>query len=67
VQTTAKVHLEKAEVGFHVPLIELICEAEVPGIEAVEFDRIANDVKATCPISKLLATAEITLQATLKN
>src|ERR1044072_3992027 len=31
--TTVKVHLERAEVGFHIPTIELITEAEVPGID----------------------------------
>ena len=67
ITTTAKVHLDKAEVGFHVPLIELICVAEVPGIDEGTFQRIATDVKSACPISKLLAAAEITLQATLKN
>jgi lipoyl-dependent peroxiredoxin len=67
VETTARVHLDKAEVGFHIPLIELECTATVPGIDEAEFQRIANDVKQTCPISKLLATAEITLEATLTN
>jgi osmotically inducible protein OsmC len=61
----AKVHLEKAEVGFHIPLIELATEAEVPGIDAADFLRLAEDTKATCPVSKLLTGAEITLQAKL--
>ena len=65
VATTAKVHLERAEVGFHIPHIELICEATVPGIDEAEFQRIAEESKQNCPISKLLAGAEITLQATL--
>ena len=65
ISTTAKVHLDKAEVGFHIPLIELACEAEVPGIDAADFARIANDVKASCPVSKVLAGAEITLDAKL--
>jgi osmotically inducible protein OsmC len=67
IETTAKVHLDKAEVGFHIPLIELECVAEVPGIDDAEFQRIATDVKSSCPISKLLAAAEISLKATLKN
>lgn len=65
ISTTAKVHLDKAEVGFHIPLIELVTEAEVPGIDAADFARIANDVKASCPVSKVLAGAEITLDAKL--
>ncbi len=65
VQTTAKVHLEKAEVGFHIPYIELFCEAEVAGIDAADFARIAAATKDTCPVSKVLAGAEITLEAKL--
>ena len=65
VSTTAKVHLERAEVGFHIPHIELITEAVVPGIDAAEFARIAEEVKGTCPVSKVLAGAEITLDARL--
>lgn len=65
ISTTAKVHLDKAEVGFQIPLIELVTEAEVPGIDAADFARIANDVKASCPVSKVLAGAEITLDAKL--
>jgi lipoyl-dependent peroxiredoxin len=67
VETTAKVHLDKAEVGFHIPLIELHTVATVPGIDEAEFQRIAQDVKGSCPVSKLLATAEISLNATLKS
>jgi len=67
VETTAKVHLEKAEVGFHIPLIELSTVATVPGIDEATFQRIATDVKSSCIVSKVLAAAEITLEATLKN
>src|SRR5439155_26057859 len=67
VETTAKVHLERAEVGFHIPSIELFCTASVPGIDEAEFQRIAHETKATCPVSKVLAAAEITLEATLQS
>ncbi len=67
VHTTAKVHLDRAEVGFHIPHIELIVDATVPGIEATEFERIVQEAKTNCPVSKVLAGAEITLQATLSN
>ena len=67
VDTTAKVHLNKGEVGFAVTLIELDTVAAVPGIDEAEFQRIAQDVKSTCPISKLVAGAEISLTATLES
>src|SRR3954466_12582274 len=64
IETTAKVHIEPAEVGFHIPLIELVTTATVPGIDDAEFQRIAHETKLTCPVSKVLAAAEITLEAT---
>ena len=67
VETTARVHLERAETGFHIPHIELITDATVPGIDEAEFQRIGQEAKQNCPVSKLLAGAEITLQATLSS
>ena len=65
--TTAKVHIRKVEGGFEIPKIDLALEAEVPGISEDEFHRIAQDAKENCPLSKVLAGAEITLDATLTN
>src|SRR5437867_6163038 len=65
VHTTAKVHLEKAGDGFAIPRIDLVCEAEVPGLDAAAFGEQAERAKRNCPVSKLLAAAEITLDARL--
>jgi osmotically inducible protein OsmC len=65
VHTTAKVHLEKAADGFGIPRIDLVCEAEVPGLDAAKFKEQAEQAKKNCPVSKLLAAAEITLDAKL--
>lgn len=66
VETTASVHLEKTDAGMTVTRIDLVSGATVPGIDKSEFDKIAEDAKATCPISRLLSPgAEITLSATL--
>ena len=65
VQTTANVHLNKTDEGFRVQKIDLVCEADVPGIDDAKFQEIAEGAKAGCPISVLLSTAEITLDATL--
>lgn len=67
VSTTAKVHLEKSEGGFSIPRIELVTEAEVPGIDQAKFQEQAETAKKNCPISKLLAAAQISLKATLVN
>jgi osmotically inducible protein OsmC len=65
VHTTANVHLEKQEAGFRIVRIDLHTEAEVPGIDAEKFQEVAQTAKATCPVSVVLAGAEITLEATL--
>ncbi len=65
VHTTAKVHLEKMADGFAIPRIDLVTEADVPGLDAAAFQQQAEQAKRTCPVSKLLAAAEITLDARL--
>lgn len=65
VQTTAKVHLERGESGFRIPRIELVTEAQVPGIDEAAFQEVARTAKENCPVSQVLAGAEITLEAKL--
>lgn len=65
VQTTARIHLEKSDAGFSITRSELVCEAEVPGIDEAQFAEIAEGAKAGCPVSRVLAGAEITLDARL--
>jgi osmotically inducible protein OsmC len=65
VDTTAVVTLEFLDSGPTVTKIHLTNKSDVPGIDKVTFDEIAAKAKAGCPISKLLAAAEITLDATL--
>lgn len=65
VETTAKVHLEKSEAGFGIPRIDLVTEAIVPGLDDAKFQELAQTAKKNCPVSKLLAAAEITLDAKL--
>lgn len=65
ISTTAKVALEKSDGGFSIPSIHLVTDARVPGIDAEKFKEIAETAKKNCPVSKVLAGAEITLDATL--
>jgi osmotically inducible protein OsmC len=65
VRTTANVHLNKTDAGFRIQKIDLVMEADVPGIDEATFQDIAKTAKETCPVSVLLSTAEITLDATL--
>jgi len=63
--TSAVVSLEKDGESFRISRSDLTLQARVPGIDQAEFERIAEDAKANCPVSKLL-DAEITLQKTLR-
>lgn len=63
--TQAQVTLDKDGDGFKVTKSALSLVAAIPGISQEDFDRIADDAKANCPISKLL-DCEITLDKRLQ-
>jgi osmotically inducible protein OsmC len=63
-ETTATVHLDKVGEGFAITGIDLVTRGKVPGQTQAEFQRLAEDAKANCIISKAL-TVPMTLQATL--
>jgi osmotically inducible protein OsmC len=63
VRTTAAVHLGA---GPTITKIVLFCEATVPGVAESEFQGLAAQAKAECPVSKALAAVpEIVLNAEL--
>ena len=61
-QVTAAVTFQAGEgiTGSH-----LLVSAKVPGISEADFERIAEDAKANCPVSKALTGIPITLEASL--
>lgn len=63
-ETSAKVTIEKQGDGFAITRSELDLRANVPGVGADEFERIAGEAKKNCPVSKLM-NAEITLRHSL--
>jgi osmotically inducible protein OsmC len=65
VDTQAGVHLDKTDAGFGITRIDLVTRGDVPGIDEAEFQKLAEQAKANCPVSKALAAVEITLDATL--
>lgn len=65
VSTTANVELEKGDSGFSITRVRLVTQAVVPGIEDEQFQQIAAEAKANCPVSRALAGVEILLDATL--
>lgn len=66
-RTTAKVRLEQQDGGgFAITQIALSTTGDVPGVDQEEFAEMAEQAKATCPISRALAGTEITLEAKLE-
>lgn len=59
-QTIADVTLEQSGKEFTITAVHLDLQAKVTGIDKAEFEKIANEVKKTCPVSKVL-NAEISL------
>jgi osmotically inducible protein OsmC len=66
IRAKAAVHLDTVDGKPTIALIELTVGAEVPGVDAAAFARIADGTKQNCPVSRVLAATKITLDATLK-
>lgn len=64
-QTKANVHLEQTDSGWSITLIELHTTGKVDGVDEATFERLAEQAKATCPVSRALAGTQITLVAEL--
>jgi osmotically inducible protein OsmC len=66
IRTVAKAHLGATAAGPTITRIELETEASIVGIAAEDFERLAQQAKAACLVSRALAgVATITLKATL--
>ncbi|UGB44770.1 OsmC family protein [Frateuria edaphi] len=65
IETRAEVTLDKQGDGFAITTIALNCRARVPGADADTFQRIAQETKQGCPVSKVLR-ADILLDAALE-
>lgn len=65
INTTATVTLDKDDVGPKITNITLNCEADIPGLDEDGLAAMAAEAKEKCPISRLYAGTEITLNAKL--
>ena len=63
-ETTATVHLNKVGENFSITGIDLATRGTVPGVTAADFQRMAEDAKANCIVSRALSVP-MTLTATL--
>jgi lipoyl-dependent peroxiredoxin len=67
IRTDATINLEVTDQGPLISRIELVTEADVPGLKDPEFQQYAQQAKEGCPVSKALAAVpEIKLTASLK-
>jgi lipoyl-dependent peroxiredoxin len=65
IKTTAAVTLDIVAGAAQITGIKLQTEVDLPGIDEKLFLEIAENAKATCPVSKALAATPITLEAKL--
>ncbi len=67
ITTRAAVTLVSGEGGPKITKVHLVTEGSVPGIDQATFQKFADDAKAGCPVSKLLAPGleAMTLEAKL--
>lgn len=66
VHTTAQVHLRLVDNGPAIQQIDLITEADVPGLGQEEFQDLTKQAEASCVISRALGgVPQINLAATL--
>jgi osmotically inducible protein OsmC len=65
-RTTARVRLEQKPEGFRITRIAVKTVGDVPGVDAEQFAALAEQAKATCPVSLALAGTEITLEASVQ-
>jgi osmotically inducible protein OsmC len=63
-ETSARVTLDMHDKPT-ITKIHLTTKAKVPNIDKAKFDELAGAAKSGCPVSRVLAAAEITLDATL--
>jgi len=64
-RTRADLSMTQDDAGWRIAAVTLNLSAKVPGLGREEFQKLADEAKATCPVSKVL-NAEITLKAELE-
>jgi osmotically inducible protein OsmC len=63
VRTTARVRMETGDEGPSIARSDLETEVSVEGIDDDEFQRIAEQAKEGCPVSRALGAIEIGMEA----
>jgi osmotically inducible protein OsmC len=63
IETDAKVNLVKQDQGFKIETIDLHTRVDLVDIENDEFQKLAEQAKENCPVSKALTGVQINLKA----
>ena len=66
-KTVATVTMDKLEPGWTITNIHLDVVGKVPGVAADQFQTLADNAKKGCPISRALASTNITMTAKLES
>jgi lipoyl-dependent peroxiredoxin len=68
VQTEAHVHIRQVDGNPTITQIDLVTHAKVPGLDDETFQKVANETREVCIISRALAgVGNITVDATLES
>src|SRR5690606_36129423 len=51
IHATANVSIIRGEAGLQINKIDLVVEADIPGIDPAEFQELAEKAKVGCPVS----------------
>jgi lipoyl-dependent peroxiredoxin len=65
ISTNAKLTMEKLEAGWTITAVHLDVAARVPNADEATFNKLAENAKSGCPVSKVL-NAKITMSAKLE-
>lgn len=65
ITTDAGCTIEKVGDGFTITKIALNVRAQVPGIDKSAFDKIVQETKVGCPVSRALKAVDIQVQSQL--
>lgn len=66
IETNASVSIKMEGEDIFIPTIELDCRVAVSGIEEDEFQKVVEQARANCPVSKALKGVEISVDAKLE-
>ena len=65
VLSSATANFDNGSGKWTVEFIDLVVQANVPGIDEAKFQEIANGTKSACPVARALAAVKINLRAKL--